>query len=188
MNAPLRIVKVGGSLYDLPDLPSRLGGWLGPTRTLLVPGGGPTAEAIRMLDRVHALGEEAAHWLALRALSVNAHFLARLLPGTPIIPSLPRCMDAGSWFILDAYAFLQEDDARPGALPHCWSVTSDSLAVRVAVCAEARELVLLKSVAPAPGERWDGMVDPYFAEALRQAQALQVRIVNLRQCGPSSAV
>jgi aspartokinase-like uncharacterized kinase len=188
MNAPLRIVKVGGSLYDLPDLASRLGTWLGQKRTLLVPGGGQTADAIRRLDRTHALGEEAAHWLALRALSVNAHFLARLLPGTTIVSSPPRCTEAGSCFILDAYAFLQEDESRPGALPHCWQVTSDSLAVRVAVRAEARELVLLKSVSPRPGEKWGGIVDEYFAEALTQSPALHVEIVNLRELSPHSAI
>ncbi len=116
-----------------------------------MPGGGPAADALRMLDRVHVLGEEAAHWLALRALSVNAHFLACLLPGAPVVPRPPTPTDAGDAFILDPTAFFQEDDHRPGALPHTWHVTSDSLAVRVAVYAGARELVLLKSVARARG-------------------------------------
>jgi len=181
----LRIVKVGGSLHDLPDLGPRLRALLGRTRTLLVPGGGPTADAIRTLDRVHALGEEAAHWLALRAVSVNAHFLALLLPEARVVPSLPRSTDAGDWFILDAYAFFQKDDHRPGALPHRWQVTSDSLAVRVAVRAEARELVLLKSVSAAGGA-WDGIVDGFFPEAMRQAPELAVRVINLRAMGPHS--
>src|SRR5262249_50947889 len=78
------VVKVGGSLYDLPGLGARLRAWLErlPSReVLLVPGGGPAADVVRDLDRLHRLGEEAAHWLALRALSVNARFLAALLPG-----------------------------------------------------------------------------------------------------------
>jgi aspartokinase-like uncharacterized kinase len=182
MNVPLRVVKVGGSLYDLPDLGPRLRRWLGKTRTLLVPGGGPTADAIRMLDRVHGLGEEAAHWLALRALAVNAQFLARLVPQAPVLPRLPTSADAGDVFILDPMAFFQDDEHRGGALPHTWQVTSDSLAVRVAVRAEAWELVLLKSASSRSGDGWVTLVDEYFAEALRSARELNVRIVNFRAC------
>ncbi len=180
MNVPLRIVKVGGSLYDLPDLGPRLRAWLGTTRTLLVPGGGPTTDAIRTLDRVHGLGEEASHWLALHALSVNAHFLARLLPGARVVSRLPTPTDGANAFVLDPLAYFREDDQRPGALPHRWQVTGDSLAVRVAVCAEARALVLLKSVSPGPDGKWDGIVDEFFAAALLQAPDLHVRIINLR--------
>jgi aspartokinase-like uncharacterized kinase len=64
------VVKVGGSLFDLPDLGPRLEVWLGARRSVvLVPGGGPTTDVVRALDRTHRLGEEAAHWLALRSIS-----------------------------------------------------------------------------------------------------------------------
>jgi 5-(aminomethyl)-3-furanmethanol phosphate kinase len=180
MSGSLRIVKVGGSLYDLPDLGARLGAWLGNVRTLLIPGGGPIVDAIRALDQVHELGDEAAHWLALRALSVNAAFLGRLLPGAQVVGCLPQPGDDGDWFILDPLPFFQEDERRPGSLPHTWQVTSDSLAVRVAVRARARELMLLKSLSRRAADGWDGVVDGYFTEALQQAPNLQVRVVNLR--------
>ena len=57
---PLTVVKVGGSLYDLPDLHLRLQPWLSQAKTtdiILVPGGGATADVIRDFDRVHHLGE-----------------------------------------------------------------------------------------------------------------------------------
>src|SRR5438094_8286630 len=76
------VVKVGGSLFDWPALGQRLERWLKTlpsNKVLLVPGGGPTVEGIRNFDRRHGLGEESAHWLALRALSVSAHFLAAVL-------------------------------------------------------------------------------------------------------------
>src|SRR5207248_9110984 len=63
MNETL-VVKVGGSLYDLPDLADRLRRWLSALaapRVLLVPGGGPTADVIRTFDQRHRLGEEASH-------------------------------------------------------------------------------------------------------------------------------
>jgi 5-(aminomethyl)-3-furanmethanol phosphate kinase len=186
MSEPLRIVKVGGSLFDLPDLGSRLLAWLGTTRTLIVPGGGQAADAVRTLDRIHQLGDEAAHWLALRAMSLHAHFLARLLPAAPVLPRLPRPAELGCCFILDALPFFEDDDRRAGGLPHGWQVTSDSLAVRVAVRAAAVELVLLKSRSWPASDSWPkavaaGMVDGFFPQAMAQAPELRVRIVNLRQ-------
>jgi aspartokinase-like uncharacterized kinase len=188
MKTSLLIVKVGGSLYDLPDLAVRLNAWLAQVdslRTLLIPGGGAPADAIRALDRTHRLGEEASHWLALRALSVNAYFLAQLLPDAPVLPRLPVASDAARHFILDPLPFFQEDEHHPQRFPHHWAVTSDSLAVRVAMRASADALVLLKSVSWPIARGWDraiqeGVVDAFFAEALCRVPELPVRVANLR--------
>src|SRR5271166_3401866 len=71
------VVKVGGSLFSMPDLAQRLRRWLaqaGP-RILLVPGGGAAADVVREFDKCHSLGEEASHWLALWSLRLNAELL-----------------------------------------------------------------------------------------------------------------
>ena len=180
------MVKVGGSLFDLPDLGVRLSGWLNQLdadKVLLVPGGGITADAIRALDRTHHLGEEASHWLALEAMSINARFLQVLLPTAKIVADIP--VGSTGLHILDASPFFRADEERHDHLPHTWQVTSDSLAVRVAVLARARELILLKSV-DWPGDDWAaasraGVVDGYFAAAVRSAPGeLRIRVVNLR--------
>jgi aspartokinase-like uncharacterized kinase len=184
MHEPPLVVKVGGSLYDLPDLGPRLRRWLDAQRAervILVPGGGPAADVVRAHDQVHRLGEEASHWLALRMLAVNAQFLAALLPEATVVPSP---LTAAACAIVDMHAFAQADDTRADRLPHTWSVTSDSLAVRVAQVAEARELILLKSVAW-QGNDWQaaaaaGAVDEFFPEALARAGNLRVRVVALR--------
>src|SRR5437763_775549 len=88
MRSSAIVVKVGGSLFDLPDLGERLDLWLKTLPTpevLLVPGGGAVADVIRQLDRSHRLGEERCHWLALRALTLNAHFLADVVPRAVVI-------------------------------------------------------------------------------------------------------
>ncbi len=189
MPASLVVVKVGGSLYDVPDLGARLRHWLHSQppskRVLLVPGGGSVVDAIRHLDRDQGLGEEISHWLALRALSVNAHFLAALMPSTRVVE------DVGAWqgsdtAILDVHAFALADEKREDRLPHAWTVTSDSLAARVAVVHRAETLVLLKSTTISADGAWDeaarlGWVDEHFAEVLRHAPAdLEVRSVNWR--------
>jgi aspartokinase-like uncharacterized kinase len=178
----LLVVKVGGSLYDLPDLGPRLRRFLaslGEGDRLIVPGGGSTAAVVRAFDRTHHLGQELSHWLALRACAVNAHFLAHLLPGASVIAAPEQCRGAA---VLDPFAFLRADEGRPGCLPHHWDAASDSVAARVAVVTQA-PLVLLKSITLPEPVNWSeaaaaGQVDlllPGFVAA-----GLSVRAVNLR--------
>jgi len=190
------VAKVGGSLFDLADLGPRLRGWLAdqPEQDhLLLPGGGPTADAVRRLDRLHGLGQEAAHWLALRALAVNARFLAELLPAAAVVGTpheAAAAFRAAKPAVLDAFAFCRLDEASASPLPHTWQATSDAVAARAAVVFGARRLVLLKSVDVPPALGWEeagrrGLVDPVFAAVLRQAPRLAVEAVNLR--GPGGA-
>ncbi len=190
---PTAVVKVGGSLFDLPDLGPRLLKWLaeqGTGTVLLVPGGGPAADVVRQYDRLHGLGEEQAHWLALGALALNARFLASLLPGAIVLPHVqPGGTDPfqGTIPILDPYTFAQADEGQPGCLPHSWAVTSDSFAARAARLAGARELILLKSVSLPVGIAWTeaaqrGLVDNHFPKAV--GAGLAVRFINFRH-GPA---
>jgi len=181
----ITVVKVGGSLYDLPDLGLRLRRFLHALdagRIVLIPGGGASADVVRAWDQQHQLGEERAHWLALRALTFNAHFLADLL--SVRVVDDPRERQEGP-VVLDAYAFAHADETRPGALPHTWDVTSDSIAARVAVVTGAKRLYLLKSVTMPPGVCWHeaarrGLVDKHFLNVLAEVGCLEVQFVNLR--------
>jgi aspartokinase-like uncharacterized kinase len=192
------LVKVGGSLLDWPELGPRLVCWLdtfSSKNVLLVPGGGPTVDVIRNLDRVHGLGEEAAHWLALRALTLNAHFLATLLKPLRAVV-IPELRDAEAVWerqelpILDPFHFARED--APECIPHCWSATTDSLAAQIAVRIQASKLLLLKST-DIPDD-WinpsRGIVDPYFEKIIQCSQTasdppLVVEALNFRSWGLS---
>jgi 5-(aminomethyl)-3-furanmethanol phosphate kinase len=183
--ATLRVVKLGGSLLEWPDLSAAFRKWLAaepPAASVLVVGGGPLVEAIRALDRVHGMSDEAAHWLAIRTMSVTAALVAELF-GMPLVDSLAGILEvAESACVLDVERLLREDGADPDPLPAGWQVTSDSIAARVARVAGAAELVLLKSALPAdPTDRgaWsrEGYVDEYFPLA---SAGLMVRAVNLR--------
>src|SRR5437868_6532113 len=91
MTEAATVVKVGGSLFDLPNLRERLRSFLkslDASAVLLIPGGGRATDVIRDLDRRHSLGEEASHWLALRSLSLNAHVLAELLSPARVVHDL----------------------------------------------------------------------------------------------------
>lgn len=184
----LCVVKVGGSLFNHAGLGPGLRTWLdrfSSPNVLLVPGGGPTTDVVRILDQRHRLGEEKAHWLALRALSLNAFLLAELLPGSVVTESIAT--PVGKIAILDPFPFCREDERNQSrTLSHSWSVTSDSVAARVAICAEARELVLLKSVAIPTAMTWReagrlGFVDREFANTVGSARNLYVRAINFRE-------
>ena len=171
---PLHVCKVGGSLFDVPDLGARLNAWIGSRpaeRILVIPGGGAAADLVRRLQPIHGLNDPRAHWLGVRSMSFTACLLAELL-GLPVVTDL-RAEHA----IFDVYRFVRAD----GALPSSWDVTSDSIAARVAQVHRGR-LTLFKSVDLPAGMTWAqaaaaGLVDRAFPTV---AVGLQVDWINLR--------
>ncbi len=188
---PIRVVKVGGSLFGFAGFVAALNGWLAeqpPAVNVLIAGGGKLADVIREADAAWGLGDEAAHWLCVDVMGVSARLLATLLPDCrweaawdDLLPVL-NASDGRQPIIFSPVQFLRQIEARlpPRPLPHSWSVTSDSIAARIAQVLSAGELVLLKS-ADLAGQTSDRppYVDDYFATA---AQGLNhVRFVNLRR-------
>jgi aspartokinase-like uncharacterized kinase len=195
MTGARTVVKVGGSLFDMPDLGTRLEAWLRALSlpVLLVTGGGAVADFVRKMDRLHGLGEEKSHWLALRSLGFMSRTLMELAPASlPLFlidgeqPEFPPESRAG-FPLLDLHTFARQDETRRGRLPHCWEVSSDSLAARVAQHFGASELILLKSVTIPPEMDWPearrrGFVDAYFPTMV--GRGIRARAVNLREWRP----
>jgi aspartokinase-like uncharacterized kinase len=171
------VIKLGGSLLDLPELPGRLANFLADfarPRPIVVCGGGPTVDLIRAWDRLYAIGEEESHWIAVQALTLNALVLERVVPRLEHVQSprdFRRVWNAEKTPLYDAYRFLKDlDEPSPDPLPRRWRVTSDSIAARMATLLGASELVLLKSIALPGGTTIEsaveeGVVDPHFAVA-----------------------
>ena len=191
----VRVVKVGGSLFDYEDLAAALARFLDlqpPAATVLIAGGGAWANAVREVEAHSRIGERVAHDLCIRAMGVTARVLAALTPQY----TLETCWERlRTWThspngqlgaqVFDVAKFLEDVEPRsPGlVLPHDWSATSDSIAARVAHLLEAAELILLKS-APLANEKSmhdaaaEGYVDGFFPHAARELT--RVRCVNLR--------
>jgi aspartokinase-like uncharacterized kinase len=150
-----------------------------PGRPLLVSGGGGAADVVREWDRVHRLGDERAHRLAVKSLRLGEAFLADGLAGAVIAES--RADAAAAWAagrvpVLCAGRFLDaEEPTAAEPLPRCWDVTSDSIAAWVSARWPA-DLVLLKSTTPdAAAELF---VDPYFVKLIgrvRRAEWIDLR-------------
>jgi aspartokinase-like uncharacterized kinase len=181
---------VGGSLFDWPHLAAALMDWVRmqpQAVNVLVAGGGGLAEFVRDAHKRFSLDEETSHWMCVDLLSVSAALLASLLPETVRVATLADLREhvAGSAtthiVVLCPTQFLRVDEPkRDHRLPRNWSVTSDSIAARIAEVLSADELVLLKSADPlGSGQPFGGLVDGYFAEAARDLS--NVRLVNLRR-------
>jgi aspartokinase-like uncharacterized kinase len=130
---------------------------------LVVPGGGPFADAVRQIDTEIGLSDDAAHWMAILALDQYAELLASRVARSRIVRDpgeVAPVLASGELPILAPSAWLRSAD--PPALPHSWEVTSDSIAAWVAGELGASRLVLAKA------KRVDvhALVDPHFARAL----------------------
>ncbi|MBA4018822.1 MAG: hypothetical protein C0483_16770 [Pirellula sp.] len=180
-----RVVKLGGSLLDCADLVERWKAWIAvqsPAQTLLVVGGGGLVDVIGELQRLHSqLTDQDAHWLAIRAMQLNAEMIVGLLPEAEYVAdvtgfvSRPR---AAGLFIVDPWSFMQADARSESPLAATWEVSSDSIAARLAVMLGAEELVLLKSALPVDVRDLGDYVDAAFEETSRSLKA--IRFVNLR--------
>jgi 5-(aminomethyl)-3-furanmethanol phosphate kinase len=179
------VVKVGGSLLageSLPALLTTLGELAKTHRLLVVPGGGPFADAVREACSGHDPGTSAAHWMAILAMDQHAHLLAGLLPSARLTTGpdeIARVQAEALLPVLAPFRWLRGADP----LPHGWHVTSDSIAAWVAAQLPARRLVLLKSLEGVPGPSdvlaevplrspsLAGVVDDYFERAVEPALA-----------------
>ena len=194
MSEALRIVKVGGSLFDLPDLPQRLHKWL-QTQTgginVLLAGCGAMGNCVRELDARFQLREHISHGMCVDLLAATTRLLAGLLPATSVLEDWERLakrtlpLGASSVVIFNPVRFLHQEEAKLAGepLPTGWDVTTDSIAARLAEVTRADDLVLLKSSLPRDFSRLDELsdaeyVDRYFPWAVRPLA--EVRFVNLR--------
>ena len=196
--APKRVViKIGGSLLDLPDLRPRLAAILEscePACVALVAGGGALADEVRHWFDRQALDEGTAHALAMQTLEVTASLLVQLLPGAELCHSAASVREAwerGRTAVIQPNRWFQQSrgwfDGPPrlssGLLPQTWDVTSDTLAACIAIELNAGELLLLKSADSPAGldlasAAEAGLVDrclPRIADRIPR-----IRWVNLR--------
>lgn len=127
------------------------------TPLVVVPGGGPFADAVRDADRLLGLGDDAAHWMAILAMDQYAHVLCGRMPDARLVESareIDLSVEERRHPVLAPYRWLREADP----LPHSWDVTSDSIAAWVAGMLGAERLVVVK----APGASGPALVDPCF--------------------------
>ncbi len=161
----LLVIKVGGGLLAHPDHLDRVLAAIADAarthRVLIVPGGGPFADAVRDVDKRLGIGDDTAHWMAILAMDQYAHLLAsRVSRGQVVSGSdqMSGAHDTDRIPVLAPAKWLGAADP----LPHTWDVTSDSIAAWVAGELRAAHLLLVKP----PGATGTDLVDAHFERSL----------------------
>jgi dihydroneopterin aldolase len=153
----LAVVKLGGSHAFSPRLPQ----WLaaigrGAGRVVMVPGGGPFADAVRTAQPVMGFGDGTAHHMALLAMEQYGLALAAL--DDRLVPAADEDAIRGALRRQRVPVWMPSAMALGAAdIAESWNVTSDSLAAWLARRIGARRLVLIKSI---------DVTDPVDTEAL----------------------
>ncbi len=166
----LIVIKIGGGLAAIPPALERVCRAVEETARVrsivVVPGGGPFADAVREFDRERGLSSTAAHWMAILAMDQYAVALADRMPSAVLLEdagSVSEALGLGKVAVLAPARWMRSADV----LPHSWEVTSDSIAAFVAGALGASRLVLIKPVSQA-------RVDPCFARTLPDGLAVSI--------------
>lgn len=180
------VVKVGGSLLaDGPRLRTVLAsladGTEGPC--VIVPGGGPDADAVRHAQQAEGFSDAEAHRRALDAMGRTAARFQAIEPRLVLARAPWDTAPGGTALVWDP-ALLREGTPD---IPETWDVTSDSLALWLATRMGAPSCLLVKSADASPGCDAEalarlGLVDvafPAFARSFRGTIAIR---------GPGSTV
>lgn len=169
---PDLIVKLGGSHAGS----SLLRPWMraiagSEAAVVLVPGGGPFADAVRAAQKTMGLDDTAAHDMALLGMAQFGRALASLEERAVLAASLAEtaaALRAGRVAVWSPWPELRDTPD----IPQTWDVTSDSLALWLARKLGASRLLVVKHVMAAKPVRCDalvrdGILDPAFPRLLR---------------------
>jgi len=164
------VIKIGGSLAGTRLLPD----WLCaidkiPGQPIVVPGGGPFADAVRDAQKEMGFDDLVAHRMALLAMEQYGLALAVHVPrmiATPTPAAIQRAWRLGQLPVWAPAHML----ASVTPVPPSWDATSDTLAAWLAGEMRATRLLLIKSADIAGGDpptlaelTASGLVDRLFS-------------------------
>ena len=191
-----RVVKIGGSLLQRPDLSTSFHHWWDqqtPADTLLIIGGGDLINAVRNIDATHSLDLTETHWICVELLSQTFKIAASILeyPTVTTDSQLQRWLKKPS--ALGGISLIQVDafynQSQPGSnrfLPEDWQTTTDSIAAYLALTIHAEELILLKSCSIPQTTSYQelsekGIVDQAFPKIAEEVPRVRVeRLVDFK--------
>jgi 5-(aminomethyl)-3-furanmethanol phosphate kinase len=148
---PLTVAKLGGSYAFSNELPQWLAAIAGGAGdVVLVPGGGPFADAVRAAQPKMKFNDAAAHHMALLAMEQYGRALVALNATLALADSIAAIRGALRARKVPVWSPTRMVLAAKD-IPGSWDVTSDSLAAWLARRLGAQRLLLIKHVDPASG-------------------------------------
>ena len=168
------VLKLGGSLAESGRLRATLALVTRARRpVVVVPGGGPFADAVREAQADLGFSDAAAHDMALAAMHQMATAMTDLAPR--LVAADTRRAMVRAWRDRRIPVWLPARlCAADKTIPRDWSITSDGLAARLAERLGGAEVALLKSCAVPRGAAVEtltalGIVDPVFPAIVERA-------------------
>jgi dihydroneopterin aldolase len=176
MRSRLAIVKLGGSHASGPHIKDWLTAIAAQAGSIvIVPGGGPFADAVRTAQTSMGYDDRAAHSMALMAMAQFGCALRNLNPALSLAASRSAILRALKEREVPVWSPAQM--ARAAALPETWDLTSDSLAAWLTGALGAGRLLLIKhghfdtETVDAHDLAARGVVDPLFPRYLKESGA-----------------
>jgi aspartokinase-like uncharacterized kinase len=162
---PPIVVKLGGSHANSPALQACLHTVAACAgRVVLVPGGGPFADAVRRAQPAMGFDDRAAHQMALLAMAQFGVALTSLAPTLSLaldIPAINGAIAARRVPVWSPWPMLSDAPD----IAESWDVTSDSLALWLASRLHAERVVLVKRAEPRTGATAAGLAASGFVDA-----------------------
>lgn len=155
----LSVVKLGGSLFGAGELRAWLGMLAEVGPVVVVPGGGPFADAVREAQARLGFGEVAAHRMAILGMQQYGVMLQGLEPRLGSVETEGEIVGLRGAAVWLPWRMAGRDEG----IEASWEVSSDSLALWLARKMGAARLLLVKSGAVTAGWRTPGLVDQAFA-------------------------
>ncbi len=138
------VVKLGGSLYNTPELSNWLQAlaiYSARQPIIIVPGGGPFADLVRDAQKQHALSDTTAHHMAIVAMKQFGILIMGLEPRCQLLTSDRNLAPLSIWLPDDSIL-------KQSTIEQSWNISSDSLALWLSGEVSAQQLLLVKCIEP----------------------------------------
>ena len=146
LNTNAWVIKIGGSLYDSKFLAECLASIdkISNKKIIIVPGGGPFADQVRLADKKFNLTSEHSHNMAILAMQQYGYLLNSMSSESVLADSIDKIYQTcvtSKVVIWEPYLMVRDQCS----LDKTWDVTSDSLAAWLAHMLGVKNLLLIKS-------------------------------------------
>lgn len=185
-----RVIKVGGSLFNMPDLKNRVLDWSEAIAdessiNVWVCGGGAMVDEVRNWQSRHGLDDETAHRISIGLMSQTAELFQSLFINWPLVGDVSQINSVDVKLTPNIVFDCRQWALNNISLKRSWETTSDTIALQLATESGASHLYLLKSKSPKSDRAIeaveDGLIDRNFSSSYAKESRLKTSIVNLRE-------